>query len=95
MGPAGRNVVERGRPSDLIEVAEDVGCRHLHVVLVGHLVERAVMAGLGRRTVVAQDVEDEGVVENPLVLQRREQPRHLVIGVGGHRGVCLDQSAAD
>ncbi len=53
------------------------------------LVERAVHGALGRCPVVADDVEDEGVVEDAEVLDRVDQAAHVVVGVRHEPGVHL------
>ena len=49
-------------------------------VEVGRLVEKSVHAPLGARAVVAEDVEDEGVVHLAQVLDGLDQPAGLVVG---------------
>ena len=57
-----------------------------HAVEVGHLVEHAVHAAFGARAVVADDVEDQRVVQLADVLDRLDQPADLVVGVLAEAG---------
>ena len=89
--PADRVVVVRlGRPEQV-----DLGGHELgglepgRAVQAHHLVERAVDLALGRRPVVADDVVDEGVVEDLEVRQRVDQPADLEVGVLEEPGVHL------
>ena len=51
--------------------------------------KRAVDVALGARAVVADDVVDERVVEDPEVLERVDQPADVVVGVLEEAGVDL------
>ena len=50
-------------------------------VEIQHLVERAVQRALGGRTVIADDVVNERVVENAELAQAIQQPADMVVGV--------------
>ena len=63
----------------LVGFADDAVERH-------HLVVRALGAALGARAVVADDVEEERVVEFADLLELRDEPADLVVGVLGEAG---------
>src|SRR5207302_3287158 len=46
-----------------------------------HFVEAAVRRAFGRRTVVADDVVDQRIVQDSEALDRVDQPAHLVVRV--------------
>ena len=88
-GPADREVREGGGTAPLVDVihhligsADDAVERH-------HLVVGALGAALGAGAVVADDVEEERVVELADRLELRHQPAHLVVGVLGEAGEGL------
>ena len=56
------------------------------------LVEGAVDGSFGARAVVAEDVEDEGVIEDPEVLERVDEPADVMVGVLEEPGVDLHLS---
>ena len=87
--PARGHVRVGGRPAPVVVVLEHVRERLLHAVEVRHLAEHAVHAALGARAVVAQDVEDERVVELPDVADGVHQPADLGVGVLAEAGVDL------
>ncbi len=60
-----------------------------HAVEVGHLVERPVQRALGGRTVVAEDVVHDGVLQDAKILEGVDQPTDVVIGVFEEPGVHL------
>ena len=66
-----------------------------HPVEVGHLVERAVDGALGGGAVVADDVVDDRVVEDPEVLEGVDQPPDVVVGVLEEAGVDLHLAGQD
>ena len=55
----------------------------------GELVEAAVRRAFGRGAVVADDVVDERVVENPEVVEGVDQPADVMVGVLEEAGVDL------
>ena len=77
------------RAAPLVNVAElrrDVA----HDAVQGqHLVERALRSAFGARAVVADDVDDEGVVHLAHVFDGLNQPAHLIVGVLGKAGEDL------
>ena len=79
--PAGGHVGVRHRSAQLVVVLQDVRGGFLHPIEIGHLVEHAVHAALGARAVVADDVEDERVVELAQALEGVHQPADLGIRV--------------
>ncbi len=66
-----------------------------HAVEVDHLVEGAVERPFGRGAVVADDVVDEGVVEDLGLLEQVDQPADLVVGVLEEPGVDLHLAAQE
>ena len=62
-----------------------------HAVQRGHLVEDAVQRALHRGAVVAELVEDQGVVELPDLAEGVDDPADLVVGLGGEAGEGLHQ----
>ena len=62
-GPPGGVVRVGRRAAKLVVVLQDVLDGLVHAVEVGHLVEEPVHAAFGARAVVADDVEDQRVVE--------------------------------
>ena len=84
-------VVVRARRPELVHLAHhELGrLERGHAVEVGHLVERAVHGALGGRAVVADDVVDERVAEDPEVLDRVDEPADVVIDVLEEPGVHL------
>ena len=82
-GPADRVVREGGRAAPVVDVrhhlvggADDAVERH-------HLVVGALRPAFGARAVVADDVDEERVVELADRLERVDQPADLVVGVLG------------
>ena len=71
----------------IVEVLELHLDRHLDGVEHRHLVRRADERALGRRAVVAGDVDDQRVVELAHVLDRLDHPPDLAVGVGEVGGV--------
>lgn len=91
-----RGVVRVGvRPAELARPLREEPRDPLRVLLdaveVQALVERAGVAALGRCPVVAEDVENDRVVELAALAQRRDHPAHLGVGVLGEGGVQLHQ----
>jgi hypothetical protein len=84
-------VVVRVRPAEAVQAVDhELGrLQRGGSVEVDHLVERAVDRALGRRPVVADDVEDERVVKHAQVVQGIDQPAHVVVGVLEEAGVDL------
>ena len=91
VGPADRVVVVGVRPAEVVEPRghELRRLQRRGAVEVDHLVEGAVEGALGRGAVVPDDVVDEGVVEDPEVLERVDQPPDVVVGVLEEAGVDL------
>ena len=65
---------------------EDVRDGFGHAVEVGHLVEQAVHGAFGARAVVADDVEDERVVQLAQVFDGLDEPADLEVGVFAEAG---------
>jgi len=97
MCPADRVVIVRLGPAELLvplhQEFRGLECRQ--AVEVGHLVVRAVQRPLGRGTVVANDVVDEGIVENVELLQAVEQASDMVVGVLHEPRIDLHLAAQD
>ena len=89
--PAHRVVVVGARRAELVHLAQhELGSlQRGHAVEVGHLVEGAVHGAFGRGPVVADDVVDEGVVEDTEIVDRVDQPADVVVGVLQEPGVHL------
>ncbi len=66
----------------LVGLADDAVERH-------HLVVRAFRAAFGARAVVADDVEEERVVQLADLFELRDEPADLVVGVLGEAGEGL------
>ena len=66
-----------------------------HPVEGEQLVEGAVELPLGRGAVVADDVVDEGVVEQAEVFDRLDDPTHVVVGMLQEAGVDLHLAGQD
>src|SRR4051812_28657152 len=62
-GPAGGVVTVGIRPTEIVDVLENLWNGFYHAVEVGHLIEQAVHTAFGTRAVVTDDVEDERVVQ--------------------------------
>ena len=60
-----------------------------HPVEVGHLVECALQGAFGRGSVVADDVVDDRVLEDPEIVHGVDQTADVVIGVLEEPGVHL------
>ena len=79
--PARRKVREGPVRSPELVPEELVLDRHGNAIEGGKLVRRAVEHTLGARTVVAADVDDQGVVELTEVFDRLDDPADLVVRV--------------
>ena len=66
-----------------------------HPVQADHLVERAIEGALGGGAVVADDHVDQGVVHDPELLDRVEQPPHVVVDVRHEASVDLHLALED
>ena len=84
-------VVVRARRTQLVELGDQElrGLERGHPVEVGHLVERPVDRPFGRGAVVADDVVDDRVVEDPEILDGVDQPADVMVGVLEETGVHL------
>ena len=87
--PARRHVREGLRPAPLVDVLEHVRHRLVDAVEVRHLVEHADHAAFGAGAVVADDVDDQRVVELADVFDRLHHAADLVVGVLGEAGEHL------
>ena len=74
------------RSAQFVVVLEDVRDGFGHAVEIGHLIEQAVHGAFGARAVVADDVEDERVVELAHVFDGLDEPADLVVGVFAEAG---------
>ena len=88
VGPGGRIAAVRLRAAEVVDVLRQVFERLRDAVVVAQLVHGAVQAALGRRAVVAGDVDDERVVELARLLDGLDDAADLVVGV-------LDRAAED
>ncbi len=79
--PADRVVREGLRAAPPVELGHDLRQRLGHPVEEAHLVEHAGGASLRARAVVPRDVDEERVVQDPQVLERRHEPADLVVDV--------------
>ncbi len=76
-------MVVGARSAEVVDFAEeklgglDIG----HSVEGGDLVEAAVRRPLGGGPVVADDVDDQRVVEDPDFFEGVDEPAHFVVGV--------------
>ena len=93
--PADRDVRLARRAADLVDPSCWPFQPELHAEQAGDLAERAFQPAFGRGPVVADDVEDQRVVELAGLLEAVDQPADLVVGVGHVRGVVLHQPAID
>ena len=84
--PAGRHVREGFGAAPFVDVLQHVGHRLRDAVEIGHLVEHADHAALGARAVVADDVDEQRVVQLAQILDRLHEPADLVVGVLGECG---------
>ena len=97
MRPADRVVGIGVAATPLVDVRhQELGGLQLrHAVEVDHLVEGAVEGPFGRGAVVADDVVDEGVVEDLGLLEQIDQAADLVVGVLEEPGVDLHLAAQE
>ena len=56
--------------------------RHLHAIEGGELVGRAIEHAFRARTIVAADIDDQGVVEFAEIFDRLDDAADLMVGVG-------------
>ncbi len=89
LGPA-----QRVQSADRVEGGDLLRDRVRHAVLGQQLADRPVLA-LGARTVVAPDIEDEGVVAQAQSLQPVHQLADLGVGVLDEAGEHLHQAALE
>ena len=85
-GPADRVVRERGRAAPVFDVARHLVVGPDDAVQRHHLVVRALGPALGARAVVADDVEENRVVELAERLELRGEAPDFVVGVLGEAG---------
>jgi hypothetical protein len=78
----GASMARDGRP-DLVDLGHhELGGFELRpAVEVRHLVERALQGALGRGAVVADDAEDQRVVEDVQLLQGVDEPADVIVRV--------------
>ena len=88
VGPRGGIAAVRFRAAEVVDLPLEVVERLGDAVPVAELVHDPVQAALGRRAVVAGDVDDERVVELAGLLDRLDDAADLVVGV-------LDRGAED
>ena len=88
-GPARGEVVVGVFGAQFLDPAELHVQRFLDRVEVGVLVVHADHAAFGARSVVADDVEEERVVQFAALLERIDQPADFVVGVFGESGKNL------
>ena len=97
--PAHGIVVVGIRRAELVDVLyQELGrhqVRNPEAVEGQHLVERALERAFGTGAVVADDVVDQGVVEDLQVRQRIDQPPDVVVGVLEESGVDLHLARQD
>ena len=95
--PADRVVVVGVRSAELVDLAlhELDRLDRGHAVQHRHLVEAAVQRSFGRGAVVADDVEDQRVIEYLQILQRIDQPSDVVVGVLEKRRIDLHLPGQD
>ena len=90
--PARSVMIVGHRPAELVDHLQLVCHRFGDAVEIGVLVGAAVRAALGARTIVADDIEDQRVVEAAELLERVDQPPCLVVGHFGEAGEHLHLS---
>ena len=81
--PANREVVQRLRGAELVDSLGHELRRldRRRPVERDHPVKRAIRPALARPTVIARDVDDQRVVEDPETLERVDHPPDLIVGV--------------
>ena len=85
-----RGIVTVGiRTAQLVVMLQDVLDRFRHAVEIGHLIEHAVHPTLGACPVVADDVEDQRIVQLPHVLDSFNQPPDFRVGIFPESGEYL------
>ena len=89
MGPADRVVVMCFPRAQIVFVFEDLFVIFFDSVHRGHFVERPLDHALGAGAVVADDVNDQRVVELAQLRDRIQDPAHIVVGLGKVAGVHL------
>ena len=102
-GPAERRVARhrpprgimwiRIRTTQIVVMFENVLDRFRNTVEIGRLIKQSVHRPFSTRTVVAELIEDERIVEVPEVLEGLDQPTNLVVGVFAKAGEDFHQSA--
>ena len=95
--PADGVVIVGFRPAQLVQSRDEEFGRfeRFGTVEVDHLVEGAAERALGRCAVVTDDVEHQRIVQQPQLLDRVEQPAHVVVHVLHVPGVHLHLPAQD
>ena len=93
--PAGRVDGVRRGVAQRVEPGRHVGGLVLDAVADEVLAERAARAALAGGAVVAEQVEDQRVVEDAHVLQGVDEPADLHVGVLGEPGVGLHEPGRD
>ena len=97
MRPTDGEVVVGLGPSELVDLRghELGGLEERRAVERERLVERAVDAAFCRRAVVADDVVDEGVLENAETVDRVDEPPDVMVGMREERRVHLHLTCED
>ena len=93
--PAGRIHAERRGIAERVEPGRHVRGVVLDAVADEVLAEGAARAALAGRSVVAEQVEEQRVVEDAHVLQGVDEPADLDVGVLGEAGVGLHEAGGD
>ena len=93
--PPDRNMRLGRGAADLVEFFFKPLETELDAIEARDLVDGAFKATLGRRAIVADDVEDQRVVELARLLDRRDKAADLLIGVIKEAGIVLHQPAVD
>ena len=94
-GPADGNMRVGGRAADFVELGLESLQSQLDAVEAGDLADRSLEAAFGRGAVVADDVEDQRVVQLPRGLEGGDEPADLLVGVVQEAGVVFHQAAVD
>ena len=86
-GPARGHVRKSRRSAPLVVMLEHLLHRLRNAIEIGKLVEHAQHAALGAGAVVADDVEDQRVIELAYLANGIEQPADLVVAIFSKGGI--------